>query len=189
MLAIVLGLGLSTSGLYASPAAPKASAFTTPIPFTLTDTNGKPQTLAAQHGHLVVLFFFCGCNWCAAVGKQWGQLQHQGALTPAKGQAQPITMVVYSGDVDSVRSFASDSGLDLKQTILLPDPTMKVTLEYQSDTCPRVFVIHPTGLIAYTNDHKDDQPRKAPAEVIADLALSSVRACSVSTAISSTSPK
>jgi len=179
MLAIVLCLGLNATGVFALPAAPKASVFTTPIPFSLTDTNGKTQTLAAQHGHPVVLFFFCGCNWCAAVGKQWGQLQHQGALAPGKGQVQPITMVVYSGDADSVRSFANEAGLDLKQTILLPDPTMKVTLEYKSDTCPRVFVINPAGAVTYTNNHKDDQARKAPAEVIADLALSSVRACNV----------
>lgn len=170
----VATLGISIS--YASP-APVKPAYPAPAPFSLVDTNGKTQTLAGLRGRPVVLFFFCGCNWCAAEAKQWGQMQHQGALASGSGKSasDPTTVVVFTGDADSEKSFADQTGLDLKNTVLLPDPTMKVTMSYKSETCPRVFVISPSGKVAYTNNHKDDAPRQAPAEVIADLALSAAR--------------
>ncbi len=165
--------------LSAAPAIKKPAPYPAPIPFSLVDTNGKTETLAAQRGRPVALFFFCGCNWCAAEAKEWSQLQHQGAFDASafKGQAAPVTMVVFTGDEASEKSFADETGLDPKNTILLPDPTMKVTMDYKSETCPRVFIISPVGKVTYTNNHKDDQPRRAQAEVIAFLALGAVRAC------------
>jgi len=177
-----MGILVTASTACAAPAAAKP-AYPAPAPLKLVDTNGKTQTLAGLRGRPVVLFFFCGCNWCADEAKQWGQMQRQGALTTGSGKSasDPTTVVVFTGDAESEKSFANETGLDLKNTVLLPDPTMRVTMAYKSETCPRVFVISPAGKVAYTNNHKDDAPRRAPAEVIADLALSAERGVAVAT--------
>ena len=58
------------------------------------------------------------------------------------------------------------------QTTLLPDPDSKLTEGvYKLNSCPRAFALDPAGLIRYTNDHADDQPRRAPAETIVGYML------------------
>jgi hypothetical protein len=86
--------------------------------------------------------------------------------------------VVYAGDSSAVRDFARQEGLDPAQTVLLPDVEMKVTLDaYHAQPCPRVFVVDSKGIIRYTNNHKDDAPRKAPALAIVSRTIDAVRAC------------
>ena len=81
----------------------------------------------------------------------------------------------WSGDSATVREFATQTGLDPAQTVLLPDPDMRVTTLYQVDPCPRVFVLNSDGQTGYTNNHQDDIPQKAPEIVIASRALNAVR--------------
>ncbi len=136
-------------------------------PFTLTDTTGKPFVLTATRGRPLALFFFCGCPWCAEVAKAWGQTQ-RGARLPASTE----TAVIFAGDKAAASDFAAKNGLDVSQTLLLPDPDSKVTeTVYKSNSCPRAFVLDPKGVITYTNDHPDDQPRIAPAKIIVSHTL------------------
>lgn len=146
-----------------TPAALTPKAGQTAPAFTLADTNGKPFTLAALRGRPVVLYFFCGCPECAAVAHRWGASQRRGHL-PAGTQ----TVVVFAGDKAAVTAFASENGLDMSQTRLLPDSDSRVTGSvYKVTACPRVFVLNWTGVIQYTNDHPDDTARHTPAEAIA----------------------
>ena len=149
-------------------AAPQAGQ---PAPaFALADAQGKPFSLGATRGHATALFFFCGCPWCADVARAWGQAQ-RGTHSPVSTR----TLVVFAGTGADAKAFAARNGLDLKQTTLLPDPDSHLTEGvYKLNSCPRAFVLDPAGLIRYTNDHTDDQPRLAPARTIvlrASLAL------------------
>ena len=146
----------------APPLAPAAAAVPhagQPAPaFSLTDTQGRSFSLAAMRGHATALFFFCGCPWCADVARAWGQAQRKGAIP---------TVIVFAGSGAETKGFAVRNGLDLKHTTLLPDPDSKLTEGlYKLNACPRAFVLDPAGLIRYTNDHADDQPRVAPAKTI-----------------------
>ena len=140
-----------------TPDAPRAGR---PAPaFTRADAQGRPFALASERGHPAALFFFCGCPWCADVATLWGREQRK--------KSAP-TVVVFAGTGAEARAFAARSGLDSGQTTLLPDPDSALTERvYKLNSCPRAFALDAAGLIRYTNDHADDQPRRAPAALIA----------------------
>ena len=166
--------------------------------FHLLGTDGKSHTLRQYQGRSIALFFFCGCPWCHRCATLWGQFQRSGTLSspkihsssgPAQGfsapqsrnhpltssDVSPLTLIVFSGDSASARAFAQQTGLDPKQTVLLPDPNMRVTTLYKVDPCPRVFALDPHGRLSYTNNHKDDVPQVAPETIIASRALAALR--------------
>jgi peroxiredoxin len=169
--------------------------------FTLP-AESKPLHLSQWDGRKIVLFFFCGCSWCQDVARQWGQLQSSDALlsAPSRDSAgtaktsngrkaskpvspdtlPPITIIVYSGDIPEARAFAKNTGLVTAQTILLSDKDNEVTDNlYNTEPCPRVFVIDSKRIVRYVNDNPDDQPRQAPAELIVAKTLSAVRSLAV----------
>jgi peroxiredoxin len=143
--------------------------------FTRADVEVKKRSLAEFRGRRVVLFFFCGCSWCAEVAKEWGLLQRGGALEEKGGKA-PITVVVYEGDAEPLRALAASAGLDPAQTALLPDPERTVARTYHAEPCPRVFVLDSKGVIRYTNSGKDDAPRKVLAIAIVSNTVDALRA-------------
>jgi peroxiredoxin len=159
--------------------------------FSLTDADGVKHSLSDYRGRPVALYFFCGCEWCHRTATIWGQMQHAGALPASTGGKQPVTLVVFSGDAAAAKQFATETAMDLNNTVLLTDQEMHVTLDlYNAEPCPRVFVINPTGTVLYTNNHKDDQARKAPEMVIASRALDALRkAASTNPASTSSTPK
>lgn len=148
----------------------------------LVSVNNKRVSLIQLRGRPVALFFFCGCRWCTECAKEWGQVQRSGALclvptTGARQTVSPVTLVVFSGNAAATNAFALDTGLDLKQTLLLPDPLMYTTLAYNAEPCPRVYVINRNTILKYTNNHRDDAPRKAPALAIASRVLVTLQDC------------
>lgn len=181
LLATVGGLPVALQAQTAPPAATTAAlpAVGKAAPaFRLPDPDGKPHTLDEHKGRSVALFFFCGCSWCWDVAKEWSQIQRGGALPPATGGSKaPTTVVVYSLSPENTRLMGEASGLDLTQTLFLPDPTLAVTKQqYDAEPCPRVFVLDPKGVIRYTNNSKEDQARKAPALAIVSRTLDALRA-------------
>ena len=147
----------------ATPAAAPAPQVSQLAPvFATTDVQGRPFSLAATRGRPAALFFFCGCPWCADVARAWGKAQ-RGAQRPLS----ILTLVVFAGTGAEAKAFAARNGLDLKQTTLLPDSESRLTEGiYKLNSCPRAFALDPAGLVRYTNDHVDDQPRSAPAKTI-----------------------
>lgn len=155
-----------------------------PQDFTLTDTSGVSRHLSEFRGRPTALFFFCGCSWCRQCAQTWGQFQRGGVLTSdaassqslsSSGSSLPATLIVFSGGSDAARDFASETGLAPAQTTILLDPDLKVTTAYHADPCPRVFVLDSKGSLRYTNNHKDDAARQAPALAIASRALDALR--------------
>lgn len=158
---------------------PKPAAKSAGIPlgqptpaFTLNDADGKPHTLGETRGNRAVLCFFCGCEPCHAFARLWGQMQQSGALAanaaaPNAGRdAAPRTLVVFIGSADALKRFAAETGLAEKETLLLPDPQMRVVNRYRAVPCPRLFVLDAAGKLRYTNDHREDAPPKAPAALL-----------------------
>ena len=126
-----------------------------------TRTANRSALVSAQ-GHPVALFFFCGCPWCTDAAHAWGQAQRARHL-PKSTQ----TLIVFAGTSAAASEFATKNGLDRKQTTLLPDPDSAITEGiYKLTSCPRAFALDGGGVIRYTNDHPDDQPRIASAQTI-----------------------
>jgi peroxiredoxin len=160
--------------------------------FTLPDLWGKQRSLASlQAKRALALFFFCGCSRCAAVARDWAQLQRSSALSgdtaarrfTARGdRKQPVsapsasawTIVVFQGGADGARELAVASGLVRERTTFLCDAAHRVTLQYQADPCPRVFVLDRKGVIRYVNNGPDDLPESGPSVIIASKALAAL---------------
>lgn len=141
--------------------------------------------LSEFRGRPTVLFFFCVCSWCRNCAQTWSQFQRGGVLSPdatpsqsassSLGSSLPATVIVFSGGADATRAFAAETGPDPAQTTFLLAPDLKVTTAYHTNPCPRVFVLDSQGSLRYTNNHKDDAARQAPALAIASRALDALR--------------
>jgi hypothetical protein len=178
---LAAGLLLVTSG---SVRADTALPENKPAPaFLLKDVEGANHALAEYRGRPIVVFFACGCQWCHTFGLEWAQMQRGGVLadavvptdpaaTPGK---PPLTLIVFMGDSAAARAYAASAGLDLKQTVLLPDTDFKVTRLYHAMPCPRLYVLDGTGLLRYVNNHADDAPQKAAAAVLAAKTIDGLR--------------
>lgn len=157
----------------------KAESLSIAAPITLLDVAGKRCALAEFRGRPVALFFFCGCERCVACAKSWAQIQRGDVLPQdAKNSVKtPITLIVFTGNADAARLFAAQTGLDMHQTVLLPDEKMQAARSYRAMTCPRIFVVDSAGKIRYTNDHADDAPLKASAALIVSSTLDALKRC------------
>ncbi len=155
--------------------------------FTLKDAGGAKHSLADYKGRSFVVYFACGCKWCHEFGREWAQMQRSGvltdAITPTDANAPlsageekpPWTLLVFMGDAAAAKAYAAEVGLDLKQTVLLPDPNLKVTQTYHAMPCPRLYVLDKNGLLRYVNSHVDDAPQKAAANVLAAKTVDGLR--------------
>lgn len=152
--------------------------------FTLKDVDGVSHTLTEYRGRSLVVLFACGCQWCHDFGTEWAQMQRSGVLADAVGQKEPdaaaaskapVTLVVYMGEATAARAYAVSVGLDLKQTVLLPDADYKVTRQYHALPCPRFYVLDANGLLRYVNNHADDAPQKAAASLLVAKTIDGLR--------------
>lgn len=127
-------------------------------PFVLTDVEGHQCSLASFKGRNCVVYFFCGCERCQRCARAWGEMQQNGALPLDASRKPPQTLIVFAGNAAPARAFAAANGLDTQQTLLLPDPDLRVTTKYNAGECPRAFVVDGDGFVRYTNSHPDDAP-------------------------------
>jgi len=151
--------------------------------FTLKDTAGKARSLADYRGRPVILYSFCGCEWCQQVALTWGGIQRDGTLAKASPPADAKqlankvtpTLVLLHGDAEFAQAFAAENRLELAHTVMLPDEDEKVSETYQAVRCPRVFVIDAAGIVRYTNNEKGEQSFKIPAHMIVARAVEALR--------------
>ena len=95
--------------------------------------------------------------------------------TASAAAKPPVTLIVFMGDAAAARAYAASAGLDMKQTVLLPDPDFKVTRLYHAMPCPRLYVLDGNGLLRYVNRHPDDAPQKAPAALLVAKTIDGLR--------------
>lgn len=120
--------------------------------FTLTDSNGKAESLAQFKGKTVVL------EWnnpdCPFVGKHYksGNMQKQQADATAAGV---VWLTVNSsatgkqGDLDGAGANAYVAKVGAKQTAYLLDPLGSAGHAYGARTTPHMYVIDPQGILRY----------------------------------------
>lgn len=128
--------------------------------FSLTDLDGRVQTLAAQRGHRTVLAFFCGCDRCHAAAKQIGIMQRQGKMRSF--------VSVVALDRKAARQFQTENRL---QGMILSDPNDTTAERYDSDLCPRLWRISAEGVIRYRSEAGLEGTRLAAALTTAEAQL------------------
>lgn len=120
--------------------------------FSLTDSNGKTQTLSQYKGKVVVL------EWnnpeCPFVGKHYGggNMQKQQADATAAGV---VWLTINSGaagkqgNLDAAGANAYIAKVGAKQTAYLFDPAGTAGRLYGARTTPHMYVIDAQGVLRY----------------------------------------
>ena len=137
-------------------------------PFSAKEASGRLRIpLKELKGQAFLLFFACGCPWCADFARVWA-MEMRG-----QGSKAVRTVVVYAGGASEVKEWARQTTLPTN-TLLFPDPEMRITERiYHADPCPRLFVIDKKDIVRYVNTAPDQEPRKAPAALLLACVLES----------------
>jgi hypothetical protein len=145
---VALALALACAG----PVLAKAVVGEPAPDFTLTDSNGKSESLSQFKGKTVVL------EWnnpdCPFVGKHYksGNMQKQQADATAAGI---VWLTINSsatgkqGDLDGAGANAYVVKVGAKQTAYLLDPQGVAGHAYGARTTPHMYVIDPQGILRY----------------------------------------
>lgn len=174
LLFAALAIALPAPIIARAAPSPAPAAGGKAIAFKAADTSGRAWKPSDAAGRKLTLFFFCGCDACHRVARQWAALQGQGVVDQADAKRAPLTVVVFAGDASAARAFAGQTRLSAK-TRLIADPDMTFSGLYRSQVCPRVFVVDPSGEIRYTNDSTDDAPQQHDEDRIVLKALKALR--------------
>jgi len=145
-IALLLVCGVST------PAWAKVAVGELAPDFSLTDSNGKTQTLSQYKGKVVVL------EWnnpeCPFVGKHYnsGNMQKQQAEAIAAGA---VWLTINSGaagkqgNLDAAGANAYVAKVGGKQTAYLFDPAGTAGHLYGARTTPHIYIIDAQGVLRY----------------------------------------
>src|SRR5205085_1356644 len=90
----------------------------------------------------VVLFFFCGCDPCHTVARQWARVEAREAAT----------IIVFTGDAPGAQLFGQETGLKGEKAAYLLDPEEKGAHRFGVESCPRVFLLDAGGIVRYKSD-------------------------------------
>lgn len=176
VVAVILGVGIwrnsastgstaSKGGLTdvaaLSPAANQLPVGTKAPNFTLTDTAGRTYSLAAQHGHPVLLEFFA--VWCPVCqGEAPIMAKITQTYVPKGVRVWSILANPYgkdyehSGGTDLRLATKSDLSWFARQFSVshpqLVDPHFKSVNKYGISAYPGLYVIDPTGKITFSSD-------------------------------------
>ncbi len=107
-----------------------------------TTLRGDHFSLAAEHGHWVVVNFFS--SWCVPcqdeapdlVQFQWEQSQRAAGAS--------LVSVVFNDTVDGARSFVSTYGTTWPAVV---DPDGQIAAHYGVASPPTTFIVNPAGVI------------------------------------------
>ncbi len=169
--------------LVAGPVSAKVAVGEPAADFSLTDSNGKTQTLSQYKGRVVVL------EWnnpdCPFVGKHYGSgnMQKQQADATAAGV---VWLTINSsatgkqGDIDGPAANAYIAKVGGRQTAYLLDPSGSAGHLYGARTTPHMYVIDAQGILRYMGGidsiRSTDQSDIAKATQYVPQALAELRA-------------
>jgi peroxiredoxin len=135
--------------------------------FTLTDSNGKPESLGSFKGKYVVLEWW---NYeCPFVNKHYasGNMQKLQKTWTGKGVAWLTVSSSAAGKQGHVDAAAANRLMTEKagaSTAVLLDHDGKVGKLYGAKTTPHLFVINPKGTVVYAGGI-DDKPSTDQADI------------------------
>jgi hypothetical protein len=138
-------------GLLQTPAASKEIFPTVgkPAPrLELRDTNDTPLDWKPLASRRTAVFFFCGCQACHDVAREWTRRQQEGHKTVSAIEPLPA-VVVFAGNADELRQFQAQTGLRGDSLRFAPDPDMKAAQRYDAVPCPRAFVWDNAGILRW----------------------------------------
>lgn len=153
--------------LMASPALAEAVVGKAAPEFAATDTNGKPVSLAALKGKVVVL------EWtnpfCPFVLKHYGSGNMQKTQGYAAGK--DVVWVSINSAAEGKQGYMTDAEANAITTErkaspahILRDPTGEIGRLYGAKTTPHVFVIDAEGTLAYMGAI-DSEPTADPEDI------------------------
>jgi peroxiredoxin len=122
--------------------------------------EGRSLRLADLKGKTVVVNFYCGCNFCGMVGKEW--VRNGGRVGDAVVVAVMTNHWTYAPQ--AVRDFRKKTGWSWP---ILADLESETARNYNALTCPRVFVIDGQGIIRYTSQVGISDEKQLVAEALA----------------------
>lgn len=122
--------------------------------------EGRSVHLADLQGKPVVVNFYCGCSFCAAVGSEWVRNRDK------VGDAVILGVMINHWDYtpEAVRDYRKKTGWSWPA---LADLASQTARDYQSYTCPRVFVIDRRGIIRYASREGASDEKRLVAEALA----------------------
>lgn len=165
--ALCLLVAFGTSPVLAANDLPRTGSRVPAI--ILPDVAGHPRCLTEFKNRPLVLFFFCGCPPCHACARLWADVQQAGEISRGRSATGPQTVAVFLGDAEAARRFASKTGMDPAQTLLLMDPSDRTGQRFGVIQCPRVFVLDAGGRLTYTNSENNpgtNSPRLSAAALV-----------------------
>jgi len=94
-------------------------------------------------GKPAVLFFFCSCDECHQVAKEWARLQGTGQSTK--------TLISFSGTKQEADLFTKETSLNPGQARFMDDSDNSLNDRYDAMPCPAAFVIGSDGTLLYSS--------------------------------------
>ena len=111
-------------------------------------------------GKPVIINFFCGCNFCSIVGKEW--VANRDKLGDAVLVAVQSSHWTYSPD--AVRDYRKKTGWTWP---VLADMQRQMANRYNALTCPRLFVVDRQGIIRYASEAGASDEKQLVADALA----------------------
>ncbi len=124
----------SAADAVAMNAAPRVGALAPD--FALNDSNGKEWRLSSLRGRKVVVNFLCGCPNCTRLAATLEKIHRE--------QHDIHVLGIMSKHPDAIRSWVRATGVTFP---MLFDPFGRVEQQYESNHCPRSFVIDRVGSV------------------------------------------
>lgn len=146
--------GMTTAGSGTHPqtaSAQQPGHVPTAPDFTLALLSGAPFHLAAQRGHVLVLYFMAtGCAGCEPGSTALAQALASAHIAGAEALAIDVSGSDQSADLEAfVQSLGIPASASVHWGI---DTTGAITNAYHIQTLETTIVIDPQGQIAYRND-------------------------------------
>jgi peroxiredoxin len=144
-------------------AVPVAAADGARAPGFELEVLGKPGerlALSDLRGKPALVVFNCGCKLCYDFNRAFRE------VAPRMKDLQPVGIMMnhYSYSPDQIRNFRETTGFKWP---LLIDHESGVTLTYDSDDCPRVWLVDRDGIIRYHNKSNEEPAPKIIADLLA----------------------
>jgi len=121
--------------------------------------QGRSIRLEDLQGKPVILNFYCGCNFCSIVGREW--------VKNADSVGDAVVLAVMTNhwtyNPPAVREYRKRTGWSWP---VLADMSSQTATSFNALTCPRLFVIDRQGVIRYASAEGASDEKKLVADAL-----------------------
>src|SRR5262245_11511510 len=158
------------SGCRLDESARAAEVSSVPVGYGVGQRAPAFDLLAVGEGHSVrsadllgkpvILNFYCGCNFCSTVGREW--VKNKDKVGDAVVLAVMINHWNYAPE--AIRTYRQKTGWSWP---VLADMQCETADKYNALTCPRLFVIDRRGIIRHASAEGASDEKKLVADALA----------------------